>query len=773
MGMKLTRREFLTLSGKTAAGAVLLAACGLPERELILQSPLDAPEDLLHGDDSWYATTWPECTNGEGVIARVLQGRVKKLAGNVDHPLNRGRHSAHYDAGIQTLYHPDRIRQPLYRASVSSPFSTIGWDRALNILREAVAGQTTTVVTNPLSGSLSAAMMGVVAALPNVRHLEFDAFEQGALQNAIERVYRTDVLPHIDVANAATVLSFGADWLSNWLSPVHFAGQYARFREGEERGYLIHAESRFSVTAASADSWLPVRPGYEGVLALALARTIIDEGLASAAEISAFNRLLPNSVINSYSLADVAELTRVSADKIQAAARRFAEHRPSVAFGGGSAGAHRAGSFNLAAIFALNALVGDTNVLSNAPPPGDLQANRNGFDYRSWQNVELAQWRAGFNDTVITRGVDLVHDMPRAARIEDALAAVDNVVVFAQFMNDTARRANLILPETCFLEEWGVAAPNPAPGYPVASFQQPVSGSDPNESDGPRPFGDVMLALTPNGLNGDRSMQNVTRTLATRIRAANPSGGSVQAPSGNLFFQGVMQRGGWWDVSAAGTPLSLASANLSGLERNVSLAEAPAGDGEVFDLAPFQTVSRLDKLAPSAWAQQTPDPLSSAAWTTWAEINSQRAAAMGVREGDLIYIRSEHGEIRATAYPNPATPAGVIGVPVGYGYDDNGRYAEGVGSNALKALVDVYDEETGALAWAATRVRVVKAGGREKLPKVEGDQTTRSAEPGVPVLVVAPGENAEDAEHRYEEEYRRGFDAGAPAPQTEEEHGTE
>ena len=56
--MKLNRREFLSLSGKSAAGAVIFAACSIPEQELIVQSPVDMPEDLVRGIDTWYATSW-------------------------------------------------------------------------------------------------------------------------------------------------------------------------------------------------------------------------------------------------------------------------------------------------------------------------------------------------------------------------------------------------------------------------------------------------------------------------------------------------------------------------------------------------------------------------------------------------------------------------------------------------------------------------------------------------------------------------------------------
>ena len=80
--MKLNRREFLSLAGKSAAGAVIFSACGLPENELIVQAPKEMPEDLVRGEDAWYATTLGDFPGNDGVIVRVMEGRAKKIAGN-------------------------------------------------------------------------------------------------------------------------------------------------------------------------------------------------------------------------------------------------------------------------------------------------------------------------------------------------------------------------------------------------------------------------------------------------------------------------------------------------------------------------------------------------------------------------------------------------------------------------------------------------------------------------------------------------------------------
>ncbi|MEC9277947.1 MAG: hypothetical protein VYC23_01430, partial [Chloroflexota bacterium] len=59
--MALTRRQFLTLMGGSAGAAVLFQACGVPEKELFIDSPVEMPEDLVSGTDNWYATVCRQC----------------------------------------------------------------------------------------------------------------------------------------------------------------------------------------------------------------------------------------------------------------------------------------------------------------------------------------------------------------------------------------------------------------------------------------------------------------------------------------------------------------------------------------------------------------------------------------------------------------------------------------------------------------------------------------------------------------------------------------
>jgi anaerobic selenocysteine-containing dehydrogenase len=764
--MKLTRREFLALSGKAAAGTVIFAACGIPERELIVQSPVELPEDLVRGEDAWYATVNPDGRNGDGLIVRVMQGRAKKVAGNPDFPVNLGKHSPREDASLQFLYHPDRIAGPLFRRTQAGALAQTTWIRAEVELERILGASRITVVTNPLRGHLGWVARRF-AEVKGGRYMTFDPVEQGALHGAVKKIFDADVLPDFDIEHARTVLSFGADWLSTWVSPTRFAVQFGKFRSGEERGFLIHGESRMSMTAANADLWLPAKPGTEGDIALAIANVIIDEGLASQAEVLAFTKSLPSGVLNGYRPADVAARSGVAEEKIVRAARRFGSSRPSVAFGGGSAGAHVHGSFALSAIYALNTLVSAVGAeggvrLNPASPVDGLSGSATGSSFAAWEE-ELAQWRAGNVDTVVIRGVDIVHGMPNSVDIKGALARVPNIVVFGTVMDDTAAAATLVLPEKTYLEDWGTDIPEPAPGYQVVSFQQPVVGptiaaDEKSLIADARSFGDELLRLAGSDI-GASSMQQLVTNTSDGLFNANRANSSVRAPNSSLFRNGVMQRGGWWDTSAKAPSRAYSFPSFFSGKTAPEFSETGSlGAGLELNLVPFVSNNLLDgRLAAAPWAQQVPDPMSSAAWTTWAEINKKDAEELGVSEGDVLFIKSASGEIEALAYPHPGAPRGVVGVPIGYGKTEGGRWAEGLGENVLGIIAGLKDEESGALAWAATKVRVQKSGRKMKLSKFEGHVEAYPVEPGVPALIVAPGETAEEAEEANHHEYQKLF----------------
>jgi anaerobic selenocysteine-containing dehydrogenase len=106
-----------------------------------------------------------------------------------------------------------------------------------------------------------------------------------------------------------------------------------------------------------------------------------------------------------------------------------------------------------------------------------------------------------------------------------------------------------------------------------------------------------------------------------------------------------------------------------------------------------------------------PDPLTSAMWSSWIEINPAAAARLGIASGDVVEVASAHGTLRTAALVSPGIAPDLVAMPAGQGHRTFTRYASGRGENPVELLAPLTDEETGSLAWAATRVRVMRVGG--------------------------------------------------------------
>jgi anaerobic selenocysteine-containing dehydrogenase len=111
------------------------------------------------------------------------------------------------------------------------------------------------------------------------------------------------------------------------------------------------------------------------------------------------------------------------------------------------------------------------------------------------------------------------------------------------------------------------------------------------------------------------------------------------------------------------------------------------------------------------WLQELPDPLTSAMWSSWVELNPRTAERLNVRQGDVVEVTSRVGSLRAPAFLSPVLAPDVVAMPVGQGHRTFTRYASGRGANPLTILAGMTEAETGALAWAATRVRVARVSG--------------------------------------------------------------
>jgi molybdopterin-containing oxidoreductase family iron-sulfur binding subunit len=111
--------------------------------------------------------------------------------------------------------------------------------------------------------------------------------------------------------------------------------------------------------------------------------------------------------------------------------------------------------------------------------------------------------------------------------------------------------------------------------------------------------------------------------------------------------------------------------------------------------------------------------MTTVAWQTWVEINPHTAEQLGVRDGDVVEVVSRIGRVEAIVYVYYGIREDVVAIPVGRGHEHYGRYAQGQGSNPVRLLEPITDEETGALAWGSTRVKIGPTGRRRTLARLE------------------------------------------------------
>jgi anaerobic selenocysteine-containing dehydrogenase len=143
--------------------------------------------------------------------------------------------------------------------------------------------------------------------------------------------------------------------------------------------------------------------------------------------------------------------------------------------------------------------------------------------------------------------------------------------------------------------------------------------------------------------------------------------------------------------------------------------EAPRFDGDAaqypFHLLPYPSIAFLDgSLAHLPWLQEMPDPLTSAMWSSWVEINPSTAEKLGLGDGDVVEVGSSQGTIRSAAVITPGIAPDIVAMPVGQGHRFFTRYASGRGANPMELVAGITESTTGALAWAATRVRISRVG---------------------------------------------------------------
>src|SRR5262252_8900738 len=685
------RRDFIRLTAISGASATL-ASCGNPEHQLIRFVP---DEDLSPGIAEWKPSVCPSCAAGCAVNVRVMQADVettrngqagvvtmsvaKKLEGLAKDPISHGGLRARGQASMQITYHSDRVTQPMKRNGNrgAGDFKPVSWDDAIGELVSrldalAAAGdhKSLACLTRPRRSRRAALVAEFLAKFGAPAPIVFEAMDDGVARRGNAISFGHEQLPTIDLARSRFVISFGADLLGTWNSPVAQSTAYGEMRQGhpQQRGKLVQVESRMSLTGANADEWVPVKPGTEGVLALGLAHVIVANKLRpsgggrAAAAIDGWSGGLA-----AYPPAKVEQITGVGARRVERLARELVDFAPAVAVAGGPPLAQTNGLFHALAANALTELLGAVG------QPGGIFFTPGVAASSSPQPMQsLASAKV-----VLIDEANPVHGAPTALKVRDLLERAPFIVSVGSFVDDTSVLADLILPDHSFLESWVDTTPESGSVEAHTTVAGPV--------------------MKP--LHQTRATADVLIDVAGKLKSP------VALP--------------WKTAEELAKSQPAPSPQPTAPSREAVRFTEPHFDGDAsqfpFYFLPYKSLQFGDgSTAHLPWLQEMPDPLTSAMWSSWVEINPATAERLQIRQGDLVDVTSSHGTVRAPAMIFPAIAPDLIAMPVGQGHETFTQYASRRGVNPLAILAPLPVDQTGSLAWAATRVKIARAGDADR-----------------------------------------------------------
>ncbi|KGM43988.1 hypothetical protein JY97_03770 [Alkalispirochaeta odontotermitis] len=695
----MNRRTFLKIAGM---GSISFAVgCNPPPKTLFSQ--VQAPDDMVAGKATWYASTCRECPAGCGVLAKNREARIVKIEGNPLHPINRGKLCIRGQAALQGIYNPDRLKTAMLKKN--GQWQSISFSKAEAILKAKTAETAqkgngrVRMLTETVGNSLMKLFTASLQNLKSPPPLVFEPLAYESIKTANDKVFGVDGLASYHMEQADILVSFGADFLETWLSPVEYAWKFKAMHELRDatKNLFFQVSPAQGLTAANADHWLACKPGSESVIALGLVRQALDIGKGKSLPKS-FQKFL-NTATAPYSQDRVLQQSGISLELYEKLIiQLMGASRPLVL----GTGTGSSGSNGLQANLAVNLL----NLLLDP----DLKL----IDFTNRHRVEQAARRADisqfFNslpsdnvELLLLNNVNPVFTLPQESQVQQALAADDLFVVsFSNVMDETAQAADLVLPVQMPLETWDEYGGKQL----LVSSLQPAMGK---MSKAPS-LGDVMLRA---GFSGKPPAGNYKDYLIADLA-------EMRGIDSELQWIETLQQGGNFGltVKPASSRKPPQSKDLTDI-----LSQQPERPQSDLAFAALPSIRFFDgRGANKPWLNEIPDPLTRIAWQTPVLMNPQTAGANGVKQEDIIELQTAFGKLQTAVYVSELVAPGLAAMNIGQGHTAYGRYASDVGVNPMALLSAKTNSDSGGASLNIPELTIKKTGRSMQLASTSGSR---------------------------------------------------
>lgn len=718
----MNRRTFLKIAGM---GSVSIAAGCTSDPENFLYTLVKAPHDMVTGQAGWYASTCRQCPAGCGLLAKNREGRIIKLEGNPLHPINRGSLCMRGQAALQEVYHPDRITRPLLKTGSGWQKMTFG--EALRLIRDKAQaakshGQDRVRMITEVTGDTRMALFKEALKQTGSNGPEvFEPLAYESIKTANDIVFGIEGLPSYRIKDADLLISFGADFLETWLSPVEYARQFKAMHafQGGAKHLFFFISPYQSLTAANADQWISCRPGSEAMIVFGLLRGLLDMQRKSIPDES-LQSFLPE-FLTPFSKERVVESSGIFPEQFERLLDGLNQAGKPLVLGTGAMDSTPAALMTNIGVNLLNLVL-------------DPELNR--IDFKRRHRIEQATgrfevlnlFRTLSKDSVqllLMNRIDPVFALPASPEIKSAITDKRLFSVsFANFMNDTARLADLVFPVRLSLEGWDEYAGKAG----ILSTLQPAMGEMTRDPD----IGDVIL----DSLCVDKKPAiNYKQYLIARL---NEKG---QIRSDKQWVKTIGYGGDFASESTIQPPLK--RLHLEKIKQHLETWKTSSSADLTFCAAP--TIRFFDgRGANLPWLCEVPDALTKVAWQTPVLCHPETLARHALNQGDMVEITSDWGKCQAPVYESEGVFPGVLVMGIGQGHQDYGRYARQVGVNPLTLGPPEVRPESDQGRSAAVPVSIRKTGRSVKLAHTDGSRVQHGRKIA---LSVTPAELIEGQSH--------------------------
>ncbi|WP_194777106.1 TAT-variant-translocated molybdopterin oxidoreductase [Pararhodonellum marinum] len=631
-----SRRDFLKMMGFSIAAASL-AACEAPIRKAIPY--VNKPVDINPSIPNYYATTFASGGDYASIVVKTREGRPIKIEGNTLSPITKGGVNAIVEASVLTLYDKQRLAGP-YINGERTDWSTLD-NEVSSKLRS--AGNVKIVTNTILSPSTEKAITALVEST-GAEVITYDPISQYGILKANETFFGQSVLPtyHFDKANV--IVSFGADFLGTWISPIEFAKQYSQGRkiskDRPEMSRHFQFESNLSLTGANADYRTPIKASQSGLAVLALYNFVARKAGASAAG-----------------------STNIDIPHLEKAANElWASRGKSIVVSGSN-------DPNVQVVInAINDLLGNTGQTINLSKPSYF---RKGDDAK--MNQFVADLSAGRVGGVIFYNCNPVYDHPKGEEIAASISKAKVSVSTNETMNETASLVQFVAPDHHYLESWNDF--NPRKGE--YSLSQPVI----SKLFDTRQAQESFLKWAGNEKGYYEFIQDGWK--------AEMFENQTEIAGFQDFWDQALYNGVYAVAEEVEEESISGGQGLSGAASAISNQYKAQSEGT--ELVIYQKIGIGNgTFANNPWLQELSDPITKATWDNYLTVSQKWASENNLRmsEGSTKMAQITVGGKTLTlpVLVQPGQAEGTVGLALGYGRTKAGKVGNGVGVNAYSLL---------------------------------------------------------------------------------------